>query len=284
MKSKGLSPKIVILLGTFSALAFLVASRVAGNPGVSAGFDWSSALGEGSCSIAYLIGLVSCWRAAISYPKRSPIRLGWLAMGGNCFLSLFRHLALNPLFAKIFGSQDRVFFASQTLQLPALILVLLGMAALWWGVYRLRLGFRVGWLNYLGIGCAAVLVAWASRGKLSLAHEEYGGLSIIQDVSLGLLVAIGGVSLLLHGLAIQMGGGRLAVVMRWIAVYALLRSTLTLTQGWRESYSLFWWLAFFSVPWLFSLSAAYACWLTDSVKRGMSNELFPEKDLSRLAH
>ena len=40
-------------------------------------------------------------------------------MGANCFLSLFRHTALNPFFEAWAGSKDRVYFVSQALQLPA---------------------------------------------------------------------------------------------------------------------------------------------------------------------
>ena len=280
MKRKGLTPAAVMGVGAFAIWCFLVARGVTGGRVASSGFDWPAILGEGFCSLAYLIGLISCWRAAALYPKNSPIGLGWLAMGGNCFLSIFRHLALNPLFARLLGSQDRVFLVSQSLQLPALIFVLLGMAGIWWGVYRLGLGFRVRWLDCAGIALAAGLIAWASRSSLSLANSGHGGVAILQAVSLGLLIAIGGVGLLLHGLALQMGGGRLAAVVRWIAVYALARSALTLTQWGRESFSLFWWLAFFSVPWIFAFGAAYSCWMADSVKRGIGKKFYLDWDVS----
>ena len=48
--------------------------------------------------------------------------------------------------------------------------------------------------------------------------------AILQVDQPGLLIGIGGVGLLLHSLAMQMGGGRLAVVMRCFALYALTRT------------------------------------------------------------
>jgi hypothetical protein len=276
MKKKGLKPQAVTILGVVGILCFLAAPRIPG------ALNWPDITGQGFCAIAYLIGLVSCWRAAALYPKGSPVGLGWLALGGNCFLSIFRHLALNPLFAGVFGTRERVYLASQTIQLPALICVLVGMIAIWWGIYRLKLGFRIGWLDCAGVACAAAIVAWAFRNNLSLSHSGQGILGVLQPVSLGLLIAIGGVGFLLHGLASQMGGGQLAAVMRWIAVYALLRSGLTLTEAWRDLYTLPWWLVFYSVPWIFAFGAAYSCWLVDTVRRGIGKEFQPGWDTSGL--
>src|SRR5580692_6846503 len=91
---KGFSPTAVLTCGAASLAVFLVTrSDVAGNLG---------------CVAAYLIGLLSCWHVAALYPARSPVRLGWIALGGNCLLSAFRHIALNPLFERIAGSKDRV--------------------------------------------------------------------------------------------------------------------------------------------------------------------------------
>jgi hypothetical protein len=195
-------------------------------------------------------------------------------MSGNCVLSVFRHLALNPAFESILGPQERVYFLSQAFQLPALTLVLLGMLSIWWGVYRLGLGFRLRWLECAGVVLVAAIVTWLFRDSLSHANSGHGVTAVFQAVSLGLLIGIGGVGLLLHGLSIQMGGGRLAVVMRCFAVYALARSILTLTQGNRESYSLVWWMCFFAVPWIFAFGAAYSSWLTDTVKRSIREQSY----------
>jgi hypothetical protein len=276
MKKKGLKPQAVAILGAFGILCFLAAHRFTGAP------DWPDVTGQGFCAVAYLTGLVSCIRAAALYPKGSPVGWGWLALGGNCLLSIFRHLALNPLFAGLFGSRERVYLASQTIQLPALICVLVGMIAIWWGIYRLKLGFRIGWLDWAGVACAAAIVAWAFRNNLSLSHSGQGILGVLQPLSLGLLIAIGGVGFLLHGLASQMGGGQLAAVMRWIAVYALLRSGLTLTEAWRDRFSLLWWMVFYTVPWIFAFGAAYSCWLVDTVRRGIGKDFHPGWDASGL--
>ncbi len=266
---KGLSPAAVLTCGTVSLAAFLIThSALAGNLG---------------CVAAYFIGLLSCRHVAELYPSRSPVRLGWIALGGNCLLSSFRHIALNPLFERVAGGKDRVYLISQSLQLPGLILVLLGMGAMWWGMYRLRLGFKVRWYEYAAIPPAAALVAWTFRKDLSLAHSGHGILTILQPISLGLLIAISGAGLLLHSLSVKMGGGRLAVVMRCLAVYAFTRSALTLSEGGREGFSMVWWLCFYTVPWIFAFGAAYSCWLADGVRRSIRKLPYSDWDVSHLA-
>jgi hypothetical protein len=234
----------------------------------------SFALEHAFCVLAYLMGLVSCWRVAGTYPRGSPTRLGWLALGASCILSVFRHLALNPVFENLLGSRDRVYLLSQAFQMPALLLVLSGMLAIWWGLYRLGLGFRLRWLECAAVVLAATLVAWIFRDSLSHANSGHGVTAVLQTVSLSLLIGIGGVGLLLHGLSNQMGGGRLAVVMRCFAAYGLTRSILTLLQSNSESYSLLWRMFFFSAPWMFAFGASYSSWLTDTVKRSISRQSY----------
>lgn len=181
------------------------------------------------------------------------------------------------------GSRERVYFISQSIQLFALICVLAGTLAIWWGVYRLLVGFRLRWKDFRGIAVIAALVVWASSSHISLSHSGQGELAFLQVFGLGLLIAIGAVGLLLHSLSMQMGGGRLAMVMQWIAAYALTRSALTLWQGWGGNESLVWWLAFYSVPWIFALGAAYSCWLADTVKRRIRHQPYGDWDVSSLA-
>ena len=140
-----------------------------------------AAIGQTLCVAAYMIALFSCWRAAALYPKKSPIRLGWLAMSGTCFLSMFRHAALNPFFERLAGTRDRVYLISQTLQLPALILLLLGMLAIWWGVYRLGLGFRIRWLDCLGIACVAGIVPGLSAMTLATRTRSTASLRFFRQ-------------------------------------------------------------------------------------------------------
>lgn len=263
---KGFSATFVLACGV-AALSTYVVARVLAEDSLL-----PAIIGHSWCVAAYLIGLISCWHATALYPKQSPIRLGWLAFSANCVFSMFRHIALNPLFAPVAGSSERVYLFSQMFQLPALACALAGLIAIWWGVYRLGLGFRVRWFDWAGVITAAVVITWGFRNHLSHARSGNEVIVVLQAVSLCLLLSIGGVGLLLQGLAMQMGGGRLAVVIRCVAAYALTRSFLTLSQGNRESYSLVWWSFFFAVPWIFAFGAAYFCWMADDVRRSIARE------------
>ena len=260
---KGLSPTAVMVLAGGALAAFL--------------FTRDAAVGQACCAVAYLIALLSCLHVAALYPSRSPIRLGWQAMAVNCLLSLIRHTAL--IAEHTDGLHYRIHLVSQTLQLPALTAVLFGLAAMWWGIYRLQLGFRVRWWEFVAIVSGALAISWLFRHNLSHAHSAHGILTVLQAISLTLLIAIAGVGLLLHNLAMQMGGGRLAVVMRCIAAYALTRWLLNLTQGEAENATLAWWLSFYAVPWIFAFGAAYSCWLADGVRQTIRRQPWLETSL-----
>ena len=77
MERKGASPAVVVSCGTIAGVVIALAHSLGSE-------ELSSIFGHTFCVAAYLIGLVSCWRVAGTYPKNSYIRLGWLAMGGNC--------------------------------------------------------------------------------------------------------------------------------------------------------------------------------------------------------
>lgn len=260
MPWKESSPQFVMTCGIAGAGMFAILGAMGFGPA-------ADIVGHAFCVIAYVMALAWCARVAGTYPSRSFMRLGWLAMGGNCVLSIFRHSVLNPAFESWLGPRDRVYLLSQTFQLPALLLVLLGMLSIWWGLQRLGIGFRIGWMEWLAVAAVSGTVTWMFRNSLSHANSPHTLTAVLQAISLSLLMGIGGVGVLLHGLSMQMGGGRLALVMRCFAVYAITRSVLTLTQSHRDSYSLFWWICFYLVPWMFALGASYSSSLTETVKR-----------------
>lgn len=271
---KGFSPALVLTCG-LAALSTYVVTRIL----VESGHAWFRAdlpaiLGQAFCAVAYVVGWTSCRCASALYPRNSPMRLGWLALGTNCVLSVFRHTVLNPLFEPLAGSTDRVYFLSQTFLFPALTCALLGLLAIWWGFHRLGLGFHGRWTDCAGVLVLATLLTWIFRGYLSHSRSGAAAVMILQQLNLVLLLSIGGVGLMLHHLAMQMGGGRMAVVMRSVAIYALSRSLLTLSQGDREAYAYLWWVCFYAAPWVFVFGAAYFCWLAETVRRSIGRQAY----------
>jgi hypothetical protein len=284
MNYRGLRPATVLTIGWLSLTACAIARGLTFIGWIPAFYQADAVLGQSFCVAASVFGLISCLHVASLYPTHSPIRLGWLALTGNCFFSVIRHFFLIPPVAhNILGSQMLVYFLSQALQFPAMICLLFGLPAIWWGFYRLGLGFRVRALDWVAIACTAGFITLLSRNTLSHAHSGLGVLTILQQVNLGLLIAIAGVSLLLQGIATQMGGGKLAGVMRCVAVYAILRSLLTVLQGSPENDLFAWWLMFYAVPWIFAFGAADSCWLADTVTRDIRKQPYSDWDVSHLA-
>jgi len=105
----------------------------------------------------------------------------------------------------------------------------------------------------------------------------------LQLIGLTLLSFSAASSLATHRVAMQMGGGKLAVALRFLTLYTLLRGALvllqasqrmTLTEGQQASgsYSVFMNLCWQSVPWVAALAAAYHAEMTIHAARELEQQ------------
>ena len=104
---------------------------------------------------------------------------------------------------------------------------------MWWGYQRLGLGFRIEWRDRMamaGIG-ALFLMLFLARESLSQGQSPYLISRVLQPLGLALLAAISAFGMVLHRYAVRMGDGKLALVMRWLMFYVLLRGVLVLARS-----------------------------------------------------
>jgi hypothetical protein len=106
------------------------------------------------------------------------------------------------------------------------------------------------------------------REGLSQALSPYALSRWLQLIGLALLSLSAAASLATHRMAMQMGGGKLAIALRLLTLYTLLRGVLVLVQAGQNislidgqqasgGYSVFMNLCWQAVPWVAVLAAAY---------------------------
>ena len=231
------------------------------------------AIRTGFLCLAYIMALALNLVIAAEYRETRWLRVAWLALAANAGVSIVRIIVESSLFNLIWPGYTRspLWGLLQHLAIaPANALLLFGLLAMWWAYHQVGLGFSIEKRDYAAIaGILALLVGLVIiREGLSEARSPYPMSRWLQLIGLALLSFSAAASLATHRMAAQMGGGKLAVALRLLTLYTLLRGVLVLIQAGQRislmdgqsvsvSYSIFIGLCWQSVPWIAALAAAY---------------------------
>jgi hypothetical protein len=233
--------------------------------------------------IAYFIALTLNVEVAAEYRQARWLKFAWLALAANAGISLFRPFVESSVINRLWD-QPADGPISGLLQhlviIPANLFLLLGVLAMCWAYHRVGLGFGIKVRDYLAMGAVIILMiaTLAFRQHLTQAQSPFALSRELQVFGLVILALISSVSLALHRLALQMGGGKLAWALRCLVCYVLLRAVLVLigavwqppqlggswVAGLREYFFVMTWQV---VPWLAALAAAYRAELTVDAAR-----------------
>lgn len=295
MLATRLTPK-VILWALIPQMALTVLAHLAAN------FNWwphyrglAQSFRNSVSIIAFAIALMLTLEIAREYRKTPLLHLAWLAMAANAGISVVRMVLEGPWIGLFWSEYDRSLrgLCQHLAIVPANVALLFGVAAMCVAYHRVGLGFEIERRDYLLMGTiAAVLIALLTfREGLTEAHSSYPAGRYLQQSGLILLAIISAVSVLLHRMAIRMGGGLLSKVLMLITLYALSRSTIVLvgaiTPGLHPEARIFIRgfieLAWLTTIWLPALAAAYRMQMTtDAVreikhleKRRVANQAAP---------
>lgn len=228
-----------------------------------------------SFTLAWLLNL----KIAREYRQTPLLRLAWLALAANAGLSVIRMILEGHWLQLIWsGYTTPVRGLWQHLAIvPANLCLLVGVVAMCLAYHRVGLGLEITRRDYAMIALiAAVLIALLTyREGLTEANSPYPAGRYLQQFGLILLALISAVSVLLHGMAMRMGGGLLARVLMLITLYALGRSSLVLLSAItpllhpdaKLFIKLVIELGWLTVVWLPALAAAYRVQMTvDAVR------------------
>src|SRR5262245_42222958 len=181
--------------------------------------------------LAYALALALNLEIAAEYRPTRWLRVAWLAMAANAGVSILRILVESPLISLQQPGTPRNWMPGLLQHLtivPANIFLLIGLVAMWHAYHQVRLGFTIERRDYLAIGGIFLLTCGLLffRQGLSESQSPYLVSRYLQLMGLVLLSLSAAAGLVLHRMAMQMGGGKLAVALRFLTFYTLLRAVL----------------------------------------------------------
>jgi hypothetical protein len=226
--------------------------------------------------VAYALAFLICWNVAEEYRGTKWMHWAWMALTINAGLSLLRPFSrptvLLGQFVDLYITPPQYALFLHLVLVPANFCLLLGLLAIWWAHHETGLGFRLRRRDGLAISGLFVLMLlfFLFRELLTEAQAVYRLTSVLQLVSQMQMFLLAAASLLLHRVSIQMGSGKLAMVLRWLTIYALFRLGMVLIVSLARFFfphqlhlitdvAEFGWQA---APWLFAAAVAYRAELT----------------------
>ncbi|HJZ69606.1 MAG TPA: hypothetical protein VKF81_15890 [Blastocatellia bacterium] len=186
--------------------------------------------------LAFGIALLLSLEVAAEFRQARWSYLAWMMLAANAAISLVKRSAGSPLFDFVtagYRTSPLRGLLDNLLVVPANVCLLIGLLAMWWGYHKLGLGFRIEWRDRGAMaGVAALfLMLLLFRGSLSQGQSPYLISRALQPLGLTLLAVISTFGVVLHRYAVRMGDGKLALVMRWLMFYVLLRGVLVLARS-----------------------------------------------------
>ncbi|MDZ4800171.1 MAG: hypothetical protein SGI92_18595 [Bryobacteraceae bacterium] len=212
----------VVLLGVLRIAGFGYPLRVAG-PAVLLAF---SVLGYG-------IALILSRQIAGEYANSAPMRLAWLAFAADSVLWIFGHIASNSLLYTFVVDKPVSGLLMHAAVVPADLCLLIGILSMWVGFHRAGLGFRVHWVDvvWMVLIVSAMAGILTFRGQLTEAASPYPGVHALQQAGLSLVALAAAASLVQRRFAQELGHGRLALALQFVAAHALGRCLLVLVEA-----------------------------------------------------
>ena len=243
--------------------------------------------------LAYASAAWSNLEISREYRNAFWLRIAWLALALNATIFFFRPFVESPLASQLAPheiTRPLLGLWLHLLIIPANICFLVGVLSMWRAYHEVGLGFRIERRDYVGM--AGVLLVFLPlyffRANLTEAQSPYLTSRMLQPVGLVLLASCAAVSLVLHRLAVQMGGGQLARALRWLTIYVLFRGVLVLLNatkpeipllGGPELARIFLEAGWQLIPWIAALAAASRAELTVRAARELEQRRAAKSEL-----
>jgi hypothetical protein len=212
--------------------------------------------------LAYLLATAFCLRIACEYRRQPKLRLAWRLLAINGMVSMLRHALEMGAFDPI----THIHLYRQVSITLALLFLLGGMWTMARAFLSTGLGFRVHRIDILAVACVFALVS-----VILFFHENLSEASVpllaprnVQIFSQVVIAVAAAFSVVLHRIILEMGGGKLAIAMRFLVGHIVGRVLLVLTSqilhpniAAHPDWEFISHLAFDFSIWLFALAACY---------------------------
>lgn len=273
----------IIWLGLVMSLSFRLGAhltwRFGGSPKPGSSV-WiaENALKTGLLCLGYALALLLNLEIAKEHKQTRWLHVAWLALAANACVSIVRMIVESSLLNLAWPGYTRtpLWGLLQHLAIvPANLFLLLGLLALWSAYQQAELGFTIEKRDYAVLAgiLAMIFLLIFYREGLSEARSPYAVSRWLQIGGLVLLSLCAAASFVLYRQAAQMGGGKLAVALRFLTFYTVLRAVLVLIQAEyrvglldgraaNNVYPILFDVGWQAVPWIAALAAAYRVELT----------------------
>jgi hypothetical protein len=211
---------------------------------------------------AYALAAFLCLEIAGEYRYQRTLRLSWLLLAANALVSMARHVLEFNLLEYV----PNIHLYQQIAITLALLLLLGGMWTMARAFLRTGLGFRIDRIDVVAVagtfGLLSVILVF--HNHLSEASEPLLATRVLQIFSQVIIAIAGAFAVVLHRIILEMGGGKLAIAMRFLVAHILGRVLLVLVNltirplfpvhpGWEFASH----LCFDAMTWIFALAACY---------------------------
>jgi hypothetical protein len=262
-------------------------------------FEWTSRhlIIEGiirtvGLALAYLCAFGLNLEIAAEYRKTPWLRVAWIALALNAGISILRMLIEYNLYLVEYIGAPLSKLLQHLAIVPANGFLLLGLVAMWWAYHKVGLGFKIqvrDWAAISGILILICAIFWYREG-LTEANSPYEVSRYLQLAGLVLLLLSGAASLVLHRMAIQMEGGKLAIALNFLTLYTIMRGILVFAGAVRRisepesplqpsNIQFIIQIGWLIVPWIAVLAAAHRAELTVQAAKELEQQRASRNDL-----
>lgn len=166
-------------------------------------------------------------RILADHASGSTMRLAWMMMAWSAGFSIVRHAFEFVSYAAGWNT-TRLYTLVSLRQIPivlSLVCLTVGLLAMWASFAALGMGIRFEWTDF---ACAAVILAFvpliiSSRENMLDARSVWPLIRHLQSASPVLLAAPALLVVVLHRIRQEMGGGQMALALRFVIAFLLLR-------------------------------------------------------------
>jgi hypothetical protein len=250
---------------------------------------WFQCILHGLTALCYAGSTWVCLKIAGDYPDSSPMKLAWRLIAAHAAFAVIRHgyESLSVVTGWMTGHATTLATLRQIPIVLSLILLSAGLIALWSSFTSIGIGLRFRFTDYLLLGLILALVPLMLSQQQGMvdSRSDYSIIRRLQAASPGLLAVPAAVSLVLHRISQEIGGGQLALSLRLLAVFLLMRMLSLFLSLFPEypvmtiaSRTTFW-----VTPWVFLLAVYYRWRLTvAAAELAQRYETDPEHELNVL--
>jgi len=238
---------------------------------------------------AYVVSLLLCLRIAREHANSPAMHFAWMLFAGSCALSIVRHGVQCAMATGFFPNfhGEASYLPTQLPMAVALVLLFVGLLAMWSAFSALGLGFHATRVDVAMVTLMLLMLPpILFRDPERVPKFVTGWIAILPFAGAVLLPGCAGIAVFLHRTAMQMRGGETARFLQFLICYPAMRLVAMLIAvdsrlNAIPALTVLGYAIFHTAPLVFTLALAYRWRITATAAAAMQgerdtwNELYP---------